>query len=145
SASNIDPPFSALGRLSVPWFGIGGWGMKCVDTIARVRRAYFVQGKSIKQIERELHVARNTVRKIIRSGETSFSYEREKQPLPRIGPWQGDLDKLLLANEGKAARERLTLIRVFEELTGLGYSGSYDAVRRYARNWDQDRSAPDRE
>ncbi|HTN63450.1 MAG TPA: IS21 family transposase [Devosia sp.] len=115
--------------------------MKCVDTIARVRRAYFVQGKSIKQIERELHVARNTVRKIIRSGETSFSYEREKQPLPRIGPWQGDLDKLLLANEGKAARERLTLIRVFEELTGLGYSGSYDAVRRYARNWDQDRSA----
>ena len=115
--------------------------MKGVDTIARVRRAYFVQGKSIKQIERELHVARNTVRKIIRSGETSFSYEREKQPLPRIGPWQAELDRLLLANEGKAARERLTLIRVFEELAGLGYEGSYDAVRRYARNWSRDRSA----
>lgn len=115
--------------------------MKGVDTIARVRRAYFVQGKSIKQIERELHVARNTVRKIIRSGETSFSYEREKQPLPRIGPWQAELDRLLLANEGKTARERLTLIRVFEELAGLGYEGSYDAVRRYARSWSQERSA----
>ena len=115
--------------------------MKGVDTIARVRRAYFVQGKSIKQIERELHVARNTVRKIIRSGETSFAYDREKQPLPRIGPWQAELDRLLLANEGKAARERLTLIRVFEELAGLGYEGGYDAVRRYARSWIRDRSS----
>jgi transposase len=40
---------------------------------------------------------------------------------------------LLLANEGKASRERLTLIRLFEELRGLGYDGGYDAVRRYAR------------
>ncbi len=32
-------------------------------------------------------------------------------------------------------RERLTLIRLFEELRGLGYDGGYDAVRRYARIW----------
>ncbi|RDE09579.1 IS21 family transposase [Pelagibacterium lacus] len=114
--------------------------MKCVDTIARVRRAYFVQGKSIKQIERELHVARNTVRKIIRSGETRFSYERETQPLPAIGPWQAELDRLLLTNEGKVSRERLTLIRIYEELCGLGYEGSYDAVRRYGRRWSRERS-----
>ena len=42
----------------------------------------------------------------------------EEQPLPRIGPWQEDLDKLLTANEGKASRERLTLIRIFEDLRG---------------------------
>jgi hypothetical protein len=35
---------------------------------------------------------------------------------------------LLLENDGKPARERLTLIRVFEELRGLGYEGRYDAV-----------------
>ena len=114
--------------------------MKGVDTIARVRRAYFVQGKSIKQIERELHVARNTVRKIIRSGETRFSYERETQPLPAIGPWQAELDRLLLINGGKPSRERLTLIRIYEELCGLGYGGSYDAVRRYGRRWSRERS-----
>ena len=38
-------------------------------------------------------------------------------------------------NEAKSARERLTLIRVFEELNGRGYEGGYDAVRRYARRW----------
>jgi len=31
------------------------------------------------------------------------------------------------------ARERPTLIRIFEELRGLGYEGSCDAVRRYAK------------
>src|SRR3954470_23818969 len=38
-----------------------------------------------------------------------------------------------------AARERLTLIRIFEELRGLGYEGGYDAVRRYARSWRKER------
>ena len=45
---------------------MGGRGMKCVDTIARIRREYFVRGKSIKEIVRDLHVSRNTVRKVIR-------------------------------------------------------------------------------
>ena len=60
--------------------------MKCVDTIARIRREFFVAGKTIKQIVRELHASRNTVRKVVRTGETVFEYEREHQPRPRIGP-----------------------------------------------------------
>lgn len=52
-------------------------------------------------------------RKVVRSGATAFQYERELQP----------------------ARERLTLIRLFETLRGQGYEGGYDAVRRYARSW----------
>ena len=110
-----------------------GWGMLIVETIAKVRRAYFVQKKSIKAICREFRLSRKVVRKVIRSEATEFRYERGRQPLPRIGPWREQLDGLLLANEEKPARERLTLIRVFEELRGLGYEGGYDAVRRYAR------------
>jgi hypothetical protein len=35
----------------------------------------------------------------------------------------------------------LTLVRVYEELQGLGYRGGYDAVRRYATAWQRERSA----
>lgn len=109
--------------------------MKRVDTIARVRRAFHVQGWSVKKIARELSVSRNTVRKIVRSDVTEFTYKREHQPLPRIGAWRGDVERFLIANEGKAPRERLTLIRIYEEVRALGYDGSYDTVRRYARSW----------
>ena len=43
----------------------------------------------------------------------------------------------LLENEGKSPRERLTLVRLFEELRGFGYEGGYDAVRRYAQELAQ--------
>src|SRR5436190_24216670 len=105
--------------------------MLVVETIAKVRRAFFGQGKAIKAICRELSLSRKVVRKVIRAGATEFHYERRHQPLPKIGPWREKLDELLLANEAKASRERLTLMRVFEELRGIGYDGSYDAVRRY--------------
>ena len=48
-----------------------------------------------------------------------------------------ELDRLLSANAKAAARERLTLIRIYEALRPLGYEGGYDAVRRYARRWDE--------
>ncbi len=113
--------------------------MLVVETIAKIRRAYFRQGKAIKAICRELGVSRKVVRKVIRTGATEFRYEREDQPLPRIGRWRDRLDDLLAENEVKPSRERLTWIRLFEELRELGYEGSYDAVRRYARRWTRDR------
>jgi len=45
-------------------------GMLLVETIAWIRREHFVNGKTIKEIARDLKVSRNTVRKVLRSGET---------------------------------------------------------------------------
>jgi len=42
--------------------------MLTVETIGRVRHAFLVKGKGIKQIARELRLSRNTVRTIVRSG-----------------------------------------------------------------------------
>jgi transposase len=111
--------------------------MLVVETVAKIRRAYFVQGKAIKAICRELRVSRKVVRKVLRSGATAFRYEREAQPLPRLERWREDLEQLLSANAAKSSREQLTLIRIFETLRGRGYEGGYDAVRRYARGWQR--------
>ena len=115
--------------------------MLIVETIAKIRRLYFAQGRPIKVICRELGLSRKVVRKVIRSGRTEFHYEREKQPLPKIGPWRERLNAILAANEAKSARERLTLIRVYEDLREAGYDGGYDVVRRYARGWQKERGA----
>ena len=76
--------------------------MKWVDTIARVRPAFHVQGRSVKTVARELHMSRNTVRKILRPDEADFSDTREHQPMSRIGPLQERLVQILSANANSA-------------------------------------------
>ncbi len=103
-------------------------------------------GASIGQGQVDKEIARDLKSPAIRSARScaraiSFSYEREVQPLPRLGRWKADLDRLLTANAGTSARERLTLIRLFEELRLLGYDGGYDAVRRYARTWSREHAS----
>jgi hypothetical protein len=109
--------------------------MLAVETVARIRRDFHVKKKPIKAIARELGVSRNTIRKVLRSEETAFSYARDRQPMPRLARFRSELDALLAANAGKPAREKLTLIRIYEALKERGYEGGYDAVRRYGRNW----------
>ena len=111
--------------------------MLTVETIGRIRREHLLRGKTIRQIARDLRVSRNTVRKVLRSGETLFAYAREVQPRPKLGRWTGQLDELLASNAATPVRERLTLIRIFEELRCRGYEGGYDAVRRYAKRWSK--------
>ena len=76
--------------------------MLVVETIAKIRRDHLVRGVPIKKIARDLRVSKNTVRKVVRGDETSFSYERKIQPMPKLGPWVEELERQLKANEKKA-------------------------------------------
>ena len=109
--------------------------MLVVETIAKIRRDHLVRGVPIKKVARDLRVSKNTVRKVVRGDETSFSYARKIQPMPKLGPWVEELERQLKANEKKARKDRLSLLRIHEDLVSLGYKGGYDAVRRYARAW----------
>jgi hypothetical protein len=75
--------------------------MLTVETISRIRREHFVKGKTIRETSRDLKVSRNTVRKVLRCGGTSFEYEHDVQPRPKLGRWTTELDKLLEGNATK--------------------------------------------
>src|SRR5262250_894035 len=114
----------------------GAWpGMVTVETIGRIRRAFLVEKKPIRQIVRELRISRQTVRKAIRGSSVEFRYERQVQPQPRLGAYVARLDGLLGANSKRPARERLTARRLFELLRAEGYEGAYDSVQRHVREW----------
>ena len=109
--------------------------MLVVETIARNRRDHLVKGVPIEKLACDLRVSRNTIRKVVRGDATSHTYERTIQPLPKLGPWVEELERQLEANEKKPRRDRLSLLRIHEDLAALGCKGGYDAVRRYARAW----------
>ena len=118
--------------------------MLVVETIGKIRRYFFVEGKKIKQISRELRISRNTVRAVIRSGATAHSYKREDPPCPKIGDFKERLDTLLKEDKKRPKRRRLTAQRVYELLQAEGYEGAYDSIQRYVKKWrHQEASALD--
>ena len=90
--------------------------MLVVETIARIRRDHLVKGVPIKKLARDLRVSKNTIRKVVRGDATSHTYERKIQPMPKLGPWVEELERQLEANEKKPRRDRLSLLRIHEDL-----------------------------
>ena len=114
--------------------------MTGVETIARIRFEHFQNGKGSKRIARELGIARDTVRKVLRSGATEFTYKRDVQPQRRLGAWVEALTGILEAEDRLPRRERRSTIRLFEELRGRGYDGAHDSVHRFVKAWRADRA-----
>ena len=75
--------------------------MLVVETLAKIRRAFLVHGKAIKEMCREFRLSRKVVRKVIRSDETAFSRSRSS-------------DRGSSCSIG-CSQERVTLTRVFED------------------------------
>lgn len=90
--------------------------MLVVETIAKIRREHFAQSKGARTIARDLGLSRNTVRKALRSGETSFDYERSEQPHRKLGLFIERLEAMLAANASAAKKDRLTLTRIADLL-----------------------------
>jgi len=114
-----------------------------VETIRKIRCAYRRDGKSIRQIARDFHLSRNTVKKALRGDVTEFTYARTTQPLPKLGPYEDSLLARLATDAAKPHREQRTAIALFEELQREGFEGGYDSVRRYMQKW-RERASPSR-
>ena len=79
-----------------------------METIAKIRRDHFKDGKSIKAIARTRGVSRNTVRKVLRTHETAFRYDRQAPAVyPKLGRFQEQLEALLTARLTQSRRERV--------------------------------------
>jgi transposase len=115
--------------------------MLIVETIAKVRRLFRHEHKSIREISRELRLSRKVVRKALRSDATAFAYKRLRQPRPQLDSHVAQLEALLAEELAKPKRQRLSYARLFEALREDGFAGGYDSVRRYAQRWFKDRAA----
>ncbi len=109
--------------------------MLTVETIRKIRLAHYRDKRPIRQIARDFNLSRNTVKKVIRSEVTEFTYDRRAQPLPKLGPYEVTLLELLESDAALPGREQRTAVLLFEELQRRGFEGGYDSVRRYVQKW----------
>jgi len=102
-----------------------------VDKIERIRRAYYVEGKSMRQIEREHHHSWRTIKKALASAEAREYTLKEPRKAPVLGPYRKRIEGLLAESEGMPGKHRLTGRRIYELLREEGYAGSESSVLVY--------------
>lgn len=106
-----------------------------METIRKIRCAYERDKKSIRQIALDFRLARNTVKKMLKTGIIDQQYTRKEQPLPKLAPYQDLLSASLSSDSTKPKREQRTAQVLFEELQRQGFTGGYDSVRRFVQKW----------
>jgi transposase len=105
-----------------------------VEVYARVRRAVQVDGMSIRQAAREFGLSRKTIRKMLQFALPP-GYERKKPVVrPKLGPWLGVIDQILVDDESQPKKQRHTAKRIWDRLKGeQGFGGGYTVVKDYVR------------
>jgi hypothetical protein len=93
---------------------------------------------SIREISRRTGLSRNTITKHLNAGtiEPQFTTPERHSKLDlfadRLAGW-------LKTEAGKSRKQRRTAKQLHEDLVKLGYTGSYNRVAAFARDWRLDR------
>jgi transposase len=105
-----------------------------VDQREQIRRAYFIEGRSIRQIARERHHDRRTVRKALHDAGPPRYTLWEPHPRPILGPFLGVIDHWLEEDQQRPSKQRHTARRIYHRLVAeRGFRGGESTVRQYVR------------
>lgn len=96
-----------------------------------IRRAHFLEHKSIRKIAKELRHSRDMVKKAIESAEPGEYTLRQPRPAPVLGAYLSRIDELLAENERLPRKQRYTGHKIYEQLQKEGYTGSESGIRRH--------------
>lgn len=105
--------------------------MITVEEREKIRRAYFVEERSIRQIAREQHHSRDTIKKAIEAAEPESYTLQKPRAAPALGPYKDRIDELLEQNADLPRKQRFTGHKIYEDIVAKGYTGSESGVRTY--------------
>jgi transposase len=105
--------------------------MLTVQNYEQIRRAYYVNEKSIRQIEREFGHSYWTVRKALDSSEPTPYRLSQAKVAPVLGPYQAQIEQLLVESAKLPRKQRYTSKQIYKTIRKDGYPGAESTVRRY--------------
>ncbi len=99
-----------------------------------IRRWHLRDQVPLREIAKRLGISRNTVRRYLRSETTEPAYA-QRQSASAIDPYAFQLAGWLKTEAAKSRKQRRSLKQLHEDLSKLGFGGSYDRVAAFARQW----------
>ena len=102
-----------------------------VDQIAQIRRAYYIEEKSIRQIAKEFNHSRATIRKALRSAQPQKYRLKQERAAPVLGPYKERIKELLAESEQMPRKQGYTWKKIYKIIVQEGYQGSGSNLRHY--------------
>lgn len=111
-----------------------GPGMYGVEIFATVRQLVLLQGKSRREVARQLGISRDSVSKMCRYAAPPGYVRTKPVERPKIGALLGVIDAILDGDDTAPAKQRHTAKRVWQRLRDEHrFTGGYSTVRDYVR------------
>src|SRR3990172_11307015 len=105
--------------------------MKTVDDYERIRKAYYLEGLSIREISRRWHHSRRLIRKAIDHAQPEGYRLKQERPAPVLAPYKPKIDALIGESEQLPRKQRYTGHKIYQLLQAEGYQGSEGSVHNY--------------
>lgn len=103
-----------------------------------IRKLRLREKLPIREIARRTGLSRNTIKKYLNSGAIEPSFATPDRP-SKLDPFAEKLAGWLKTEAGKSRKQRRTLKQMHADLVALGFTGSYNRVAAFARDWRTDR------
>ena len=103
-----------------------------------IRRMHLRQKLSIREIARRTGLSRNTVTKHLAADTVEPKFATPERP-SKLDPFAEKLAGWLKTEAGRSRKQRRTLKQMHADLVALGFTGSYNRVAAFARQWRADR------
>ena len=105
--------------------------MRTVEDYERIRKAYYVEGLSMREICRRFHHGRNVIRKALDHAEPEAYRLKEPRPAPVLAAYKPRIDALILESEQLPRKQRYTGRKIYQLVQAEGYQGSQGTVQHY--------------
>jgi len=105
--------------------------MLTVTEYEKIRYAFEVEGKSRRQIGRELKHSYWTIRKALESAEPLPYRLNKPKAAPKLDPFKERITELLAGESALPKKQRYTSRRIYDLLVEDGYEGSEGYLRHY--------------
>ncbi|HIL96552.1 MAG: IS21 family transposase [bacterium] len=108
-----------------------------VALLSVIRRWHYREGMPIREITRRTGLSRNTIKKYLATNIVEPRYPKRKSP-SKLDEYELTLTNWLHREAKRHRKQRRNAKHLHSDLVALGFTGSYDRVAAFARQWRQD-------
>jgi len=102
--------------------------------IGKIRRMYFREKKSVREISRLTSLSRNTIDKWLKAPVEEPKYRRSPR-VCKLTPFHDQLRQALSTDSHRPKRDRRSARALHAEVQAAGYTGGYTRVTDFIRAW----------